>query len=342
MLPVWKDFLISRGAVCDGNKALRFGDAITELMGARSQNVLADLSHFSVIEVSGDDAGEFLHGQFTNDVKRLDGQRAQRTGYCSPKGRLLATFVLWQAGGKYFLLLPNSLAEGIQKRLSMFVLRSKVKLADVSEHSIRLSVAGPAIGQALGDVLHAVPDAPMSVAVGERATVIGLEQGRYLVVTSLENAKAVWKKLDKPCHRIGSDVWDWLTIRAGIPIILPPTQEQFLPQMVNFEIVGGVDFKKGCYPGQEIVARTQYLGKLKRRMYRANISARMVEAGDELFSSDLEGQASGMIVNAAPSPEGGFDALAVVQAESAQNHSVHFQAPGGPPLRFLPLPYAVP
>lgn len=341
MLDSWKDFLVSEGAVCDSSKALRFGDAITELVGARTQTVLADLSHFTVIEASGEDARDFLHGQFTNDVTRLDGSNGQRNGYCSPKGRLLASFLLWQREGKYYLLMPASVAPAVLKRLTMFVLRAKVRLTDVSEQVMRLGVAGSKAREVLRSVLGAAPDAPLRIAEGDGGGILALEQNRYLLLTTPERAKRLWQALDKPCHKVGSAVWDWLTIRAGIPVITPPTQEQFVPQMVNFEAIGGLDFKKGCYPGQEIVARMQYLGKLKRRMYLVHMEANGVAAGDELFSSDLAEQAAGMIVNAAPSPDGGTDALAVIQMESALNHPIHWKTPDGPLLKVQALPYSM-
>ncbi len=144
------------------------------------------------------------------------------------------------------------------------------------------------------------------------------------------------------CASGGGACWDWLKIRAGIPAITLSTQEQFIPQMVNLEAIGGVSFHKGCYPGQEIVARTQYLGKIKRRMYLANIrSVRPVAAGDELFSADMAEQSSGMVVNAAPAPDGGFDVLAVIQTSSVGAGEIYWKTLDGPALKIMPLPYSV-
>jgi folate-binding protein YgfZ len=137
--------------------------------------------------------------------------------------------------------------------------------------------------------------------------------------------------------------WDWLNIRSGIPVILPQTQEKFVAQMANFDVIGGVSFKKGCYPGQEIVARMQYLGHLKRRMYLAHLDTDEIpQPGDELFSADMEDQASGMIANASPAPGGGCDVLAVVQITSRDTQTVHWKSPHGEALHFLPLPYPLP
>ncbi|MGH8773155.1 MAG: YgfZ/GcvT domain-containing protein, partial [Burkholderiales bacterium] len=140
----------------------------------------------------------------------------------------------------------------------------------------------------------------------------------------------------------GAQLWDWLTIRAGIPVILPQTQEQFVPQMVNFELIGGVSFEKGCYSGQEIVARAKYRGQIKRRMFLAHIASDTdPQPADAVYSADLQDQAAGMIANSAANPEGGYDVLAVVQTSSADS-DVRWKTREGPPLNFLPLPYALP
>jgi folate-binding protein YgfZ len=140
----------------------------------------------------------------------------------------------------------------------------------------------------------------------------------------------------------GTAAWQWLDIQAGWPLVTASTQEEFVPQMANFELLGGVSFKKGCYPGQEIVARTQYLGKLKKRMYRASVTANgLPAAGTDLYSPDLGEQSCGKVVTATPSPEGGYELLAVMQMSSHEGNDVHLGSPGGPQLAFRSLPYAV-
>ena len=159
----------------------------------------------------------------------------------------------------------------------------------------------------------------------------------------MQYAPALWQKLSTDAQPAGSPCWDWLNIRAGIPVILPQTQEQFVPQMANLDLIGAVNFKKGCYPGQEIVARMQYLGKNKRRMYLAHVYAETApQAGNELFSMEMEGQSCGMVVNAQPSPNGGYDMLAVVQIASHDTFPVHLGALTGARLEFNPLPYPIP
>jgi folate-binding protein YgfZ len=341
MLSDWKDFLVAQGAAVADGIVSHFRDPSRELQAVKDGTVLADLSHHAVIAVNGADAETFLHSQFTNDVKKLNGANLQFNGYCSPKGRLLASFRLWKQNDRYLLQLPAALRESVQKRLTMFVLRSKVKLSDASDEMVRIGISGPAAMTLVHSATGSPSLEPNNIFQDEKATVLGLGQSRFEILSSPEYAMEIWQRLSEDAVEAGAGQWDWLGVRAGEPIITPATQEQFVPQMVNFELIGGVNFQKGCYPGQEIVARTQYLGKLKRRMYLGNIAANSVVAGDELFSENLEEQASGMIVNAAPSPNGGFDALAVIQMDSAQNHAVRFKSIDGPVLTVLALPYSL-
>jgi hypothetical protein len=227
----------------------------------------------------------------------------------------------------------------------MYVLRAKVKLADSSGMMVRMAVAGGHAKWLIQEIMGAVPLAHLDVIHCEKGSAIRLAKDRFELVITPEYAPAVWDGLSKGALPVGGPCWDWLEIKAGIPVITPATQEQFIPQMTNLEAIGGVSFQKGCYPGQEVVSRTQYLGKIKRRMYLANVrlpgSETRVEAGDELFSVDMGEQSSGMVVNAAPSPNGGFDLLAVVQISSVETGQIRWKSPEGPLLEIMPLPYPV-
>jgi folate-binding protein YgfZ len=166
---------------------------------------------------------------------------------------------------------------------------------------------------------------------------------RFLLITSPQEARTLWQQLCASAHPVGTSCWDLLDIRSGIPVVTVATQEQFVLQMLNLDVLGGVSFKKGCYPGQEIVARMHYLGKLKRRLYLAHLDAQTApQAGDELFSNDSEGQTCGMIVNVAPAPLGGYDLLAVVQIATHDEHPVHHGSIQGALLQFQTLPYTLP
>lgn len=340
----WQQFLHSRGAVIENGQVAHFGDPLEDIRRSGSEPILADLSHFALIRFAGEDAQAFLQGQLSNDVRLLNGRNSQWAAYCTPKGRMLATFLLWQDGTDgYLMQLPVSLAEAIRKRLSMFVLRSKVKISDESDQWVRLGVAGPGAARIVESVLGSVPAAAHDVLATRRGGVLRLPGDCFEILCAPGQAAELWSALAAHCRPVGSGRWDWHLIRAGIPVVLPATQEEFVPQMANFELVGGVSFKKGCYPGQEIVARTQYLGKLKRRMYLAHLEADQAPTpGDPLYSADMQEQASGMVVNAAPAPEGGYDLLAVIQTASVESQPIHWKTLDGPVLRLKELPYSIP
>jgi hypothetical protein len=338
----WQDHLINAGAVYENQQVIHYGHPEQERLAAASQTVLCDLSHLGLIAASGEESQAFLQGQLTNDLRKINPGQAQYNSYCSPKGRMLANFMLWQSDGDYFMQLSPDLQESIQKRLSMFVMRSKVKLRDARGEWVRLGIAGPDAEALVQEIVGTLPQGAMAATRSDQASAIRLQQNRFELIVALEHAPALWDSLRSRSTPVGVQVWQWLEIESGIPTLTTATQEHFVPQMVNFEAIGGVSFQKGCYPGQEIVARTQYLGKLKRRMYLAHLSADTTpSAGDELFSSDMEEQSSGMIVNAEASPEGGYDLLAVIQMSSVEAGAIHWKSLDGPQLQLRPLPYTV-
>ncbi|MEY4730280.1 MAG: hypothetical protein RL020_1438 [Pseudomonadota bacterium] len=335
----WQQFLETSGAMIDQGVITHFGKPTEELVATAEGNIVADLSHFALIRFSGEEAQKFLHGQLSNSVEKLGAYQAQYTSYNSPKGRMIASMLLLRDGEDYLLMLPAALRESVQKRLTMFVMRAKVKVSDASAEFALLGAAGKQSAQIIKDIVGLIPDAALQSSSNDVTRVIKVGAERFLLLIK-HPAENIWHQLTTQLKPVGADAWNLLDIRAGIPWILPATQEQFVAQMTNYELIGGVDFKKGCYPGQEIVARTQYLGKLKRRMYHVHVDSTLA-AGDELFSADFDGQASGMIVNAAPSIGGGFDALAVIQIDSAATQTLHAKAIDGPVLKMLRLPYAI-
>jgi folate-binding protein YgfZ len=165
---------------------------------------------------------------------------------------------------------------------------------------------------------------------------------RYQWITTIDTAQHAWPRLVDTLQPVGTHTWRLADIEAGIPRITQPTQEQFVPQMVNFEAIGGVNFRKGCYPGQEIVARSQYLGKLKRRMARASTEAADVQAGMEVFSSADPQQPCGMIVNAEARSPNRFDCLVELKTAAMETGTIHLGSADGPALTFKPLPYPLP
>jgi tRNA-modifying protein YgfZ len=275
---------------------------------------IARLGQYGLLEVTGSDARAFLHAQLTNDVEHLAPGMARYAGWCSAKGRLLATFLVVPHAEGFLLQLSGDLVPAVAKRLSMFVLRSKVKVSDATGRWAQLGLWGPGDGE------------PLSVSEGGGAITVRVGPDRALLLVPEE-------KSSQYNPDTSAEEWALAEIRAGRPLIAQATQDQFVPQMVNFELAGGVDFKKGCYPGQEIVARAQYRGAVKRRMVRLRGAA--LQPGQEIYSDDAPGQASGTVVNSA-----GGESLAVVQV-AAIDAKVPIRAqPQAAALEVLPLPYS--
>jgi folate-binding protein YgfZ len=344
----WIEHLATLGARFHQDEAAQIEDFGTTLSAADlADGAVAAVTDLGLIAISGEDAAGFLHNQVTNDVEHLGTNEARLAGYCTPKGRLQATFLMWRGADDIVLALPRAIQPPLQKRLTMFVLRAKAKLRDATEEAATaavLGLAGTKAQAALAQHVGATPGAPYAKVSGDFGTVIRLADAlnapRYLWITSAESAIAALPRLRETLALGGNAAWRLADIHAGVPQVTQPTQEQFVPQMVNFELIGGVNFKKGCYPGQEIVARSQYLGKLKRRMVLATLPNAAARAGDEVYSSDDPDQPSGMIVNAAPNGAGGADALVEIKL-AALEHEVRHGSAGGTPLAFLALPYAI-
>jgi folate-binding protein YgfZ len=304
--------------------------------------VQCELPQFGLIHFSGADAQTFLHNQLTCDVAALASGQSTYGSYCTPKGRVLATYLLWHAGEDFFMQLPSVLREPIQKQLSKYILRAKVKAEDVTGTWTMLGIAGAEASKLVQRAVGNAPQGLHEVSHTRDAMVIRFPGERCEVVAVKDTAPAIRAALAQGTESKGPEYWDWLDIRAGVPVILPATQEAFVPQMLNLDLIGGVSLTKGCFPGQEIVARMHYRGTLKQRMYLANIAAAdHPQPGDKLHSSDFGEQACGTVVNAASSPEGGHDVLAVIQIASSEKGEVHWKAPGGPALKFMQLPYSV-
>jgi folate-binding protein YgfZ len=308
-----------------------------DLLAARDGTIVADLSHNALIEVTGDDATAFLHAQFTNDVQALGPDAAQWNGWCSAKGRLLATFLLVRRPNGYLLMLPAEIAAAVAKRLGMFVLRSKVKIRDATGEFARLGLAGREAASLVARHWGRTPEAMRSIDK-DGALVVALDPARFVVLAAGATAASLADEIAASATRAAPDAWEWTSIQSGIPTIVAATQDAFVPQMANFELVGGVSFKKGCYPGQEIVARTQYRGILKKRMALAHAAGDAPAPGQRVYSKAFGDQAAGEVVSAAPSPEGGNDLLVVAQLESLRSGDLRLESPDGPPLQVRSFP----
>ena len=295
-----------------------------------------------MLQLDGPDTHAFLQGQLTNDISLVTQTHSQNTGYCTAKGRLYASMLLWRNENAYYMLLPQELCEPVRKRLSMYILRSKVKAVDVSSKFALYGLGGTQAPTLVATLAGTAPGAPHEVVHGAEGAAIKLPVDRFLLIVQATAATRVEAACTQCAPVSESGLWSALDIAAGIPNVVAATQEQFVPQTVNFDLIGAVSFGKGCYPGQEIVARAHYLGRVKQRMVRARIVAKEPpQPGDKLYSTEYGGQASGMVVNSVAVNENTHEVLAVVQSSSIDTTTVHWHAPDGPALQLLPLPYAV-
>jgi folate-binding protein YgfZ len=309
----------------------------TAALPATAVHGTAHLSHWGVLRAQGADAATFLHGQLTQDVSSLGANEARLAGYCSAKGRLLASFVIVKgAADEVLLLCHRSTLPSALKRLSMFVLRAKCKLSDATDHFDLEGLLGDSATATLpvwgkqdaadGTRLLRLPDAWNDAGAAVRRAV------------RMSPRWADTPALPAPTLALA----DWLawSLRAGVPDIEAATMEQFVPQMVNFELIGGVNFKKGCYPGQEIVARSQYRGTTKRRVFLFEC-AQTATAGQEVFHDADVAQPAGMVVNAATLAAGGGLALIEVKLATLGHGALRLGAADGPVLTQRALPYAI-
>ena len=305
--------------------------------------IVCRLPDLGSLRIEGPDAASFLHGQLSSDVAALRPGELQRSTYNSPKGRVLADLVLWRNGQdehRFDALMAADLTGPIAKRLAMFVLRAKVKVRDETQACVRIGVAGPAASAVISAVVGSAP-AVATAAVHEQATVAALPEGGFVVVADI--ASGLLEALAQRARRVDPVLWHATRVRAGVPLVTAATSDQFVAQALNFDALGGVSFQKGCYPGQEIVARTQYLGRLKERLYAFRAAGAMPPPGTRLFAASFGEQPCGTVIVSAPSPDpAASDLLAVAQRSAVEADTLRLGAPDGPALTRRTLPYALP
>jgi folate-binding protein YgfZ len=339
----WLQFLQSKHSTPDtiiqNEKVIQFSEPSVERLALKNNTVICDLSHLGLLEISGADRMAFLQGQLTNDINLLTGSNAHYTGYCNPKGRLLALFLAFTHDERVHLQLPKELIESISKRLKMYVLRSKVTIEDTSERIIKIGINGLNAPELLQPLFNSLPQTPFDLTHSDQGTLLKLPGAtpRFEIFTDYENAQKIWSTLAPDVKAVGAPCWEWLEIQAGIPDVTLKTQEEFVPQMLNLDLLGGINFKKGCYTGQEIVARTHYLGKVKRRTQLAHIASESApEVGDDLY--DGAQQAIGKIVRCSQSNDSGFNVLAECRLENLDLDGIFWN---GIALTIQALPYAL-
>lgn len=315
------------------------GQTSTEFSLNELSDCMCALPDWGVIHVHGADAAAFLHSQLSNDIQNLDAANARLAAYCNAKGRALALLRVLRADDGLLLFTHKALIDSLIRRLRMFVLRSKVTLDDASEAIGVIGLAGAAAVTPLQKITGTVPESVGGVHHGDDSRIIrlGSAPDRFALAAPAEALAKLWESLAQDLAVVPNEAWQLLEIRAGIPTITPATQEAFVPQMLNLEPLQGISYDKGCYPGQEVIARMHYLGKLKRRMYRLHIQTGTPPAPGETVRDGTDDKEAGTVVAAARATPESCELLAVLRTELAEQDSLLLN---GTPLQPLELPYS--
>ena len=341
----WQDFLTGHGALLKNGQVTGFGGKSEEIKAIENSDCLADLSHYPVITVKGEDAMDFLQGQLTNDIKLANPNHTQLSAYCTPKGRMLSIFRVWEyKPGYYLLTLPTELVDTVIPRLRMYVLRSKLEFQSADD-LIHIGFSGPGTPDQLARHMNTVPETANDCAINDELLItrIADTQPRFEIIGPQIKVQELWNKLAANAKTVGAHAWNWRNIISGLPEITAATSEAFVPQMGNLDLLDGVNFKKGCYPGQEIVARMKYLGKLKQRMFRARVTTEVPpKPGDALYAPNFPNQTAGKVMTAEQVDDSHNDLLIVAQISSVKEGNISTAMDNGAPIEIVPLPYEVP
>lgn len=344
MSPIWKDFLSSQAAEFKDDRLLNFTDnEINE--STTINNIVTDLSHLAIIVVSGDDAEDFLYGQFTINIKELHNSHCQFSAWCNPKGQVKTTFLIYRNDNNFSILLPAELKESFVKQLQMFVLRANVNISDKSDELIRIGVQMKD-ESILSSLIDFVPKQPGDVTQGEVIMDNDLhclridsakDAHRFILIGTAARQIELWKELVKQFTPVGTSLWELLDLQVAYPWVTTQTTQKFLPQMLNLDLIGGLNYQKGCYPGQEIIARLHFRGQLKRSLCLATTTLdSQVISGDQLYADDNE-QSIGTVINAQPANDK-YYLLAVIDIDSREK-KISLGNSDDPLLSLLQLPY---
>lgn len=334
--PTGFDWLAALGARLGNDGLPDFGDRLSEAAAALDADVIAPLADRGTIRVTGADADAFLQGQFSADIRELTPTRGQLTSYSNPKGRVLAIFTSIRVGDAIWLETSRAVLADTLKRLRMFVMRAKVKLEDAGGDVISIGVAGPNAERVLVEAGLLVPSVLCLCAEVDRIVVMRRRgtRNRYTLHGPASDLAALWLKLAANARPVGTDAWRLTDILAGFPSLSAETREQHVAQMMNLDKLEGVSFSKGCYPGQEIVARLHYLGNLKRRMYIGTTPATAVTRGASVY---VAGNAApvGDVLDAALNADGGHAVLVVLQTAQAEAGDLRIDTPDGSAMTLI-------
>jgi hypothetical protein len=318
MNDTWYSFLRRQGAVFEGAAVCRFGNRPSTYLDPKD-TVFSPINWLGIARISGPDAANFLQAQLTGDISDIGPKITRISGYCNPKGRLLGIFQVLREGDDFLLLSDSDILPNLLQRLQMYVLRMKVQLTAETAR-VAIGLLGPDANHIVSELSGSPPEVTNNVVSkqGICSMPFGENKKGYLIIAPPKQLIESWVVIQSSAQLAGSDQWTLFEIRSGIPRITPATQEYFIPQSVNLDLIGGVSFSKGCYPGQEIVARVRYLGRLKHRMARAIVThGELPSPGDPVFLDVEATQRAGTVINAVSLPNGSGELLATVPVTSS-------------------------
>lgn len=318
-------------------------------------NGVAKLSHLGVIRAVGEEAVKFLQGQLTQDVALLGLNEARLAAFCSAKGRMQASFIVFKRPSDIDTTLPpeillicsHDILAPTLKRLSMFVMRAKVKLTDATADFALYGLVGSALQNTINTIASQATNMP---SIAEFKPYLKIDTGFSNLISlypAFGQPRGLWvAPAGEPApagESLSNELWAWGEVHSGIATITAPIVEAFVPQMLNYESVGGVNFKKGCYPGQEVVARSQFRGTLKRRAYLVDIDDTNAQAvvGQEVFHDSDAEQPCGAVAQVAANPDGGTSAIVSMQVSAIADGKLTLGSASGPEINLLALPYAL-
>jgi folate-binding protein YgfZ len=339
----WARFVAAAGIEGDPEIA---GDArFTAARAAESGELLCALDERAVLDIHGDQAFDFLQGQFTSDLREASDSHSPLSAYCNVKGRVLATFRIHRRDERWLLVTHRGVARALADRLRVYRMRARVDIEE-DDSLVVLAVAGARVSRALEASTGALPDEPRTTRYHDELIVTRAEGPgeRYELLADPSTAAEIWHSLVRAAVVGTSDSWRLTEIRSGVTFVEPATSEAFLPQMLGLDALGAVSFRKGCFPGQEVVARTEHLGRVRRKLYRARcvVPPDTLRAGSPLRALSSEGRESdgGTVVAAAAESSGGTELLAVIPEDTARSGAIHPESAPRAALELLALPTA--
>jgi len=327
----WRHFLTGQGAQFHHNIVTQFSAANAEARACLDQSTITPLTDLSVIEISGTEAGSFLDAQLTTDISQLQENNAQLSAWCNPKGRVISNFFVFLNKAKYYLFLPTELKDSFCKRLKMYVLRAAVTITDKDDALVCLGLRANTLEEFMSQ--QAINS--FSFSVNDK------DKQRAIIFGEAAAMQKLWVTNNTGRLATATQYWQILNSLAGIPWIGAATSEAYLPQALNLDLIGGLNFNKGCYPGQEIVARVHYRGQIKWRTALALVTADSPPpAGNKLYVTEQE-RSIGTVLNASQYSTKQYLLLCVLDCTQYHSREIRLGTSDGPLLAPQPLPYSV-